>query len=339
MAVNRVLQVLFFLQSVALLGLIMHWSRNCDSCVILKTAMINQATGNMYSKATSVPFASTERGQLSNCTLNDILQRPGVVMLTITNLGFLDMTMNMLASVRRVGICVNTTIIAEDEKVYKYLHKKAKGDPAVHVAMTNSGLMQPGEVKRKNARTYFDLLKKRQGYFLSLLEQGFEVLFTDSDTFWFRDPFPYFQGDFDMSMMDTNSPYPTRTSRAQHCSGFIYMKPTDVTLLFVKEWIRSLKGKHIMDQIVMNKLLQADQPVHVNIKPLDIKLFPPGPTFYEFLAKNASYSAVVMHAATIHGHDEKVQKFKSSNMWLVNASSDELVAREQSLYVGPYTSN
>ncbi|XP_038044383.1 UDP-D-xylose:L-fucose alpha-1,3-D-xylosyltransferase MGP4-like [Patiria miniata] len=329
MDVARALKVMFFLQSLAVLVLIFHWSRKCNSCVILKTAMINQATGNVYSKATSVPFASTERGQLSNCTLQDILQRPGVVMLTTTNLGFLDMTMNMLASVRKVGICVNSTIIAEDEKVYQYLHKKAEGDPTVHVVMTNSGLMQTGEVKRKNARTYFDLLKKRQGYFLSLLEVGIEVLFTDSDTFWFRDPFPYFQGDFDMSMMDPRSPYPTRTSRAHYCAGFIYMKPTNVTLLFVKEWIRSLKGKNIMDQIEMNRLLQADKPVHVNIQPLDIKLFPPGPPFYEFLAKNASYSAVVMHAASIHGHDEKVRKFKSSNMWLVNASSDELVAREQ----------
>ncbi|XP_038044380.1 UDP-D-xylose:L-fucose alpha-1,3-D-xylosyltransferase 1-like [Patiria miniata] len=330
MAITRSLQVLFVLQTVVLFALIMYWSRKCDPCVIHKTAMINQATGNVYSKATNVPFArADERGRLSNCTLHDILQRPGVVMLTTTNLGFLDMTMNMLASVRRVGICVNTTIIAEDEKVYQYLHKKAQGDPAVHVVETNSGLMPSSELRRYKNRSYLDLTNKRQGYYFSLLELGFEILFTDSDTFWFRDPFPFFQGDFDMSMLDPRSPYPIRTSKSHFCSGFIYMKPTNVTLLFVKEWIQSLKKKRIMDQIMMNMLLQDDKPVHVNIKPLDIKLFPTGPPFYDFLAKNASYSAVVMHAASIHGHDEKVRKFKSSNMWLVNASSDELVAREQ----------
>ncbi|XP_022109305.1 UDP-D-xylose:L-fucose alpha-1,3-D-xylosyltransferase 1-like [Acanthaster planci] len=297
----------------------------------MKPAVKYEAVENI--KTSLFPAVGTrERGQLSNCTLQDIMKRQGVVMLTTTNLGYLDLSLNMLASIRKVGVCVNTTIIAEDKTVYKYLRSKAEGDPAVHVVMTNSGEVQSREVWSKDFINYFGLLKKRQRYFLSLLKQGLEVLFTDSDTFWFSDPFPYFQGDFDMSMVDQKSPYPTRALNASYCAGFIYLRPTNTTLQFVRKWIMSLEGKNIMDQFVMNRLLRADQPVHVKVHPLDIHLFPSGPKFYQLLEQNANYSAVVMHAASIHGHAAKVAKFRSSNMWLVNGTSEELLAREHSLH-------
>ncbi|XP_038045137.1 UDP-D-xylose:L-fucose alpha-1,3-D-xylosyltransferase 1-like [Patiria miniata] len=264
-----------------------------------------------------------KRGPLSNCSLADVRNRSGVVMLTTTNLGFMDMTLNMLKSIKLTKVCVNTTVIAEDQKCYRYLSERAEGDPAVHVVLTNSGESQSEELMRSSRRSYYALFNKRQEYVLSLLEQGLEVLFTDADTFWFRDPFPYFRGDFDMSMIDPRSPYPNRTEKSHYCAGFVYFKPTNVTVLFVNTWINAIKhndkiGRLLADQDQMNFLLRADQPVHVNVQPLDTNIFPWGPKFYELLAKKANYSTVVMHAASIHGHAAKVKKFKSSNMWLVD---------------------
>ncbi|XP_022109324.1 UDP-D-xylose:L-fucose alpha-1,3-D-xylosyltransferase MGP4-like isoform X2 [Acanthaster planci] len=248
--------------------------------------------------------------------------RPGVVMLSTTNLGFMDVTLNMLESIKRIGVCVNTTIIAEDQKCYRYLSKRAKADPAVHVVLTNSGESTSKEILRTQRRQYYALFNKRQKYVLELLEQGYEVLFSDADTFWFRDPFPYFKGDFDLSMIDSRSPYPLRTDKSNHCAGFVYFKPTNVSLQFVKAWIKAMadnekSGKLVADQGVMNFLLNTDQPVHVNIQPLDTNIFPWGPKFYTLLKRKANYSTVVMHAASIRGHAAKVEKFKSSNMWLV----------------------
>ncbi|XP_038072869.1 UDP-D-xylose:L-fucose alpha-1,3-D-xylosyltransferase 1-like [Patiria miniata] len=263
------------------------------------------------------------RGPLSNCSLADVKNRSGVVMLTTTNLGFMDMTLNMLESIKRTKVCVNTTVIAEDQKCYRHLSERAEGDPAVHVVLTNSGESTSKEILRTKRRSYYALFNKRQAYVLSLLEKGLEVLFTDADTFWFRDPFPHFKGDFDMSMIDPRSPYPTRTDKAHYCAGFAYFKPTNVSVLFVKAWIKAMKDnekakKLVADQSVMNYLLHNDEPVHVNVQPLDTNIFPWGPKFYELLAKKANYSTVVMHAASIRGHAAKVKKFKSSNMWLVD---------------------
>ncbi|XP_022079549.1 UDP-D-xylose:L-fucose alpha-1,3-D-xylosyltransferase MGP4-like isoform X2 [Acanthaster planci] len=267
-------------------------------------------------------------GPLSNCSLADVKMRPGVVMLTTTNFGFKDMTLNMLESIKRTGVCVNTTIIAEDQKCYRYLSQRAEGDPAVHVVLTNSGETTSKEIPRRQRKQYYALFNKRQEYFLGLLEQGYEVLFTDSDTFWFSDPFPYFKGDFDMSMIDPRSPYPTRTNRSHYCAGFAYFKPTNVTVRFVKAWIKTMRdndkiGRLLADQDVMNMLLRGDRPMHVNVQPLDTNIFPWGPKFYELLAKKANYSTVVMHAASIRGYAAKVTKFKSSNMWLVKTESSD----------------
>ncbi|XP_038045049.1 UDP-D-xylose:L-fucose alpha-1,3-D-xylosyltransferase MGP4-like isoform X1 [Patiria miniata] len=330
MASKHAYKLFFFMQSTVFLALLMYY------CYTPHPTMSHHCKQQAFIKAFDVVSLwrkKNARGPLSNCTFNDIMNRPGVVLLTTANLGFLDMTINMLASIKKIGICVYTVIVAEDKNVYRYLRRRTEIDPAIHVVMTDSGEVQSDLVMSTDHHRYFSLLKKRQGYILRLLDQNLEVLFTDSDTFWFQDPLPYFQGDFDMSMMDPRSPYPTRTNKSHYCAGFAYYKPTTVTLQFVKKWITFMEGKDYMDQSVMNKLLQEDQPVHVNIKPLDIKLFPPGPKFYEFLEKNASYSAVVMHAASIRGHDAKVRRFKSSNMWLVNKTSDELVALEHSLNV------
>ncbi|XP_038045140.1 UDP-D-xylose:L-fucose alpha-1,3-D-xylosyltransferase MGP4-like [Patiria miniata] len=273
-------------------------------------------------------ISSTEgvtRGRLSNCSLADIRKRSGIMLLTTTNFAFLDMTLNMIESIKRAGLCVNTTVIAEDQKCHQYLKDRFKEEPGVHVIMTNSGETRSQLIPRYT-REYFRFFNKRQSYILALLEKGLEVLFTDSDTFWFRDPFPYFQGDFDVSMMDSKSPYPTRTEKANFCAGFAYYKPTPVTIRFVKAWIRTIEnnektGKIRQDQGVMNTLLRTDDPVHVRVQPLDIKVFPDGPKFYSLLAKMANYSPVVMHAATIRGHEAKIEKLKSSNMWLVNITT------------------
>ncbi|XP_038077306.1 UDP-D-xylose:L-fucose alpha-1,3-D-xylosyltransferase MGP4-like [Patiria miniata] len=342
-ASDNVFKILFGMQSLAFIAFIIYLSQD-DHAVRPLSRLSNDCTcqdkhrQELHIKAVSHSINSTRsvnqtRGPLSNCSIYDVKSRPGVVMLTSTNLGFLDVTLNMLESIKRIGVCVNTTIVAEDQKCYHYLSKRAEDDPAVHVMLTNSGGTTEKEILRSQRRPYYALFNKRQEYILAFLERGYEVLFTDVDTFWFRDPFPYFEGNFDMSMIDPRSPYPNRTEKSHYCTGFAYFKPTDVSIKFVKAWIKSMKddlkrGRLLADQDVMNHLLRQDKPVHVNVQPLDTNIFPWGPKFYDLLEKKANYSTVMMHAASIRGHAAKVAKFKSSNMWLVNCTVEELISRE-----------
>ena len=265
--------------------------------------------------------SSTEgpRGTISNCTLADIEKRPGVVLLINTNTAYMDMTMNLLESIKRTGVCVNTTIVAEEKKAYQAMFNHAKNDPAIRIVKTDQG-----EASSKKlvlySREYRRLVNRRQKYILSLLEKGYEVFFTDVDTFWFRDPFSYFQGEFDMAMVDERSPYPTRLQKTSiHCAGLVYFKPTNKTLWFVKKWIQILthpKNK-ISDQGVLNHMLHEDIPVHVDIRQLPVKYFPHALVFYKPEWRKENNNPIIMHNVGVRGHDEKARKFKENNMWVL----------------------
>ncbi|XP_022103162.1 UDP-D-xylose:L-fucose alpha-1,3-D-xylosyltransferase 1-like [Acanthaster planci] len=316
--VNHIFKILFALLSAAVVLFIIIYSQN-------RSTPLTPARNDAETTGQNVPL--TNYGPLSNCSLADIKKRPGVVMLTTANLAFVDFVLNMLASVRRAGVCINTTVIAEDQTAYKVLHKYAMGDPAVHVRKTTSGEMDAIEHSRHTVTQYYGIMNKRQAYILALLEQGLEILFTNSDTFWFRNPFPYFEGNFDMFMRGTRSHYPTRrVKETRFCSGFIYLKPTNATVKFMREWVKIMDsnkkwGNYKPDQSVMIRLLQADKPKHVNVKMLDPNLFPWGPEFFNPSWPRKNHSTVVMHAASIHGHANKLTKFQEYGIWLVDVTN------------------
>ena len=266
------------------------------------------------------------RGALSGCTLTDLKKRPHVVLLTTTNTGYIDMTMNMLESIRRTGLCLNTSIVVEDQKAYRYLLKRAQGDPAICLRKTTLGESSPTTSKVLSG-PYRKLVNKRYFYILALLERGLDVFFSDVDTFWFRDPFSYFEGDFDMSFVDERSPYPYRLqTKSVHCAGLGYYKPTNKTLKFVRKWIEILQSKtnRRSDQGVLNYMLHKDIPMRVDISPLPLTHFPHGLIFYNTEWRKKNNDTIIQHNVGFPTHEIKVQKYKENNMWLVgNFMMDE----------------
>ncbi|XP_022082415.1 UDP-D-xylose:L-fucose alpha-1,3-D-xylosyltransferase 3-like [Acanthaster planci] len=263
------------------------------------------------------------RGDISGCTLADIRMRPGVMLLVNTNTGYMDMTLNLLESIKRTGVCVNTTIVAEEEKAYQTMLSHAQGDPAIKVVKTDQGEADPGKLVLYS-REYRRLVNRRHRYILSLLEKGYEVFFTDVDTFWFQDPFSYFQGEFDMALVDERSPYPTRLQKKSlHCAGLVYFKPTKKTLQFVKKWIQILadpKNK-VSDQGVLNRMMHDDIPVRVDVRQLPVKYFPHALVFYKPEWRKENNDPIIMHNVGVRGHDAKAKKFRENNMWLVKTTS------------------
>ena len=271
---------------------------------------------------TAAPTSPTTR--LSDCTVEDVRKRPGVIVLTTTNTGFLDILLNLLESIKRTGVCPNVTIIAEDPQAYAFLLGISSGQPGLNVLKTSSGFMTPQKLMF-GTKVYKELVNKRAEYLLSFLEKGLEVMFTDTDTFWFRDPFPYFQGDFDVAMLDELLNYPERNPTSRFCAGLAYFKPTERTLRFVREWVRRMKGdkkkKRTPDQDVMNNMLLHDQPVHMEVRSLKPSFFPKGKLFYNNKWRRVNNNTAVMHSSMILGHDKKVTYYKEHNMWLPIASN------------------
>ena len=248
------------------------------------------------------------------CTQAEINNRPNTIVLTTTNAGFLDVTENMLESIKITRACPNITVIAEDKESYQALSTRAKSQPGLHVQITDSG-ETTSEKLMVNTAVYNQLVNKRPAYVLSFLEKGYEVLFIDGDTYWFRDPFEDFQGNFDIAM---HNEYPS--NQMGFCDGFAYYRPTENTLLFVKQWVRLLKTskKGIPDQLVMHHLISGNKIPGLKIKTLNPYNYPDGKKY--FLTKgwrDLHNNTTVLHLSYILGHNNKVTKLKKYSMWVI----------------------
>ncbi|XP_022089110.1 UDP-D-xylose:L-fucose alpha-1,3-D-xylosyltransferase-like [Acanthaster planci] len=267
-----------------------------------------------HSVKASNQIESVAKSSSLPCTLGHDGRHDGVILLTTTNAGFQDMTTNMLESIRRVRICPNITIIAEDEQSYKYLTDKV-ASPGVHIQKTDSGVMTSDRL-RVYGRVYIQFVKKRARYILNFLNKGYDVLFTDVDTFWFQDPFPDFRGNFDIAMRQEAPP---SSLTPVFCNGFGYYRATENTLAVVREWVRLMSTTHkkTMDKDVLNLVIKNRKPA-VRMKSLDSVKYPDGRVFRDkgWVKKRAN-TTVVLHLSSVFGHNSKLKKLKDNGLWLI----------------------
>ncbi|XP_033624314.1 UDP-D-xylose:L-fucose alpha-1,3-D-xylosyltransferase 1-like isoform X2 [Asterias rubens] len=245
------------------------------------------------------------------CTASDLQRRSGTILLTTTNSAYLDFTENWLESIRRTRACPNISVVTEDDQAFNYLSNKTMA--GLNVLMTQTAKSTTGKLVF-NTKEYKKFVNKRQGYILDLLEQGWEVLFSDVDTFWLRDPFLFFQGNFDMALEEDNH------EPASYCAGFVYFRPTERTMQFVKEWIRFMANDKTMkpDQVVMNIMIRRKVIAGLKLRVLDSNKFPNGKLFFDDEWRKDKKDFVVVHNNWIVGHDPKVERFRNCSMWLVD---------------------
>ncbi|XP_038058207.1 UDP-D-xylose:L-fucose alpha-1,3-D-xylosyltransferase 3-like [Patiria miniata] len=243
---------------------------------IIKRKLVGNATtgkmGNASVQGSTVISASSTTSLF--CSPADIERRSATVVLTTTNAGYLDVTENMLESIKRTRACPNITVIAEDEPSYQRLTQRIQSQPGLHVQRSPLGATESKSLKL-HSPDYNRLVSRRPWYVLKLLEKGYDVLFVDSDTFWFRDPFKDFQGDFDIAMHNE------KVDVAAFCDGFAYYRPTENSIRFVTEWVHSLdKNKHSADQIIMNQLISRKLFPRLKIKTLNETNYPDGKKYF-----------------------------------------------------------
>eukprot|EP00270_Netrium_digitus_P014890 TRINITY_DN5144_c0_g1_i1.p1 TRINITY_DN5144_c0_g1~~TRINITY_DN5144_c0_g1_i1.p1 ORF type:complete len:400 (-),score=86.39 TRINITY_DN5144_c0_g1_i1:192-1214(-) len=119
---------------------------------------------------------------------------------------------------------------------------------------------------------YLNLMWYRLTTNLRILELGFDIIFTDNDILWFRNPLPFFGGDFDMYIACDR--YKEEESLAN--GGFYFVRSNERTLKFFRYWISShqrFPGFH--DQGVLNEILplyDAHSKMDIGLR---LKLLPP----------------------------------------------------------------
>ncbi|KNA08308.1 hypothetical protein SOVF_163760 [Spinacia oleracea] len=100
---------------------------------------------------------------------------------------------------------------------------------------------------------YLKMMWRRIDFLRSVLEMGYNFVFTDADIMWFRDPFPHFFPDADFQIACDHFSGDSFTVHNRPNGGFNYVKSNNRSIEFYKFWYSSQEnypGYH--DQDVLN---------------------------------------------------------------------------------------
>ncbi|GAV75378.1 Nucleotid_trans domain-containing protein [Cephalotus follicularis] len=102
---------------------------------------------------------------------------------------------------------------------------------------------------------YLDMMWRRTNFLASILEMGYNFVFTDTDIMWLQDPFRYFFQDADFQIACDQFNGNSYDKNNSPNGGFMYVKSNNRTIQFYKFWCSSRKnypGKN--EQDVFNKI-------------------------------------------------------------------------------------
>ncbi|KAA8521037.1 hypothetical protein F0562_011675 [Nyssa sinensis] len=141
-------------------------------------------------------------------------------------------------------------IVALDQKAYSRclaLHPHC-------YSLTTDGIDFSGEAYFMTG-DYLKMMWRRIDFLHSVLELGYDFVFTDADIMWFQDPFPHFYPDADFQIACDNFWGNSYDLNNRPNGGFNYVKSSNRTVDFYKFWYTSSEaypGLH--DQDVLNKI-------------------------------------------------------------------------------------
>lgn len=199
----------------------------------------------------------------------------------------------------------NLVVIAMDHKAYVHCL-------AVHpycYDLNSEGSESSDDEAFFMTTEYLNLIWKRLDFLRTVLNLGYNLIFTDADIIWFRDPFPRFFPDSDFQI--TCDFYGGNSSDILNNapnSGFTYVKSNNKTILFYDFWYTSRErfpNQH--DQDVFNHIKTDAYVTEIG---LQIKLFDTK-YFGGFCQPSTDLNAVcTMHANCCVGIDNKIYDLK-----------------------------
>ncbi|XP_030845843.1 UDP-D-xylose:L-fucose alpha-1,3-D-xylosyltransferase-like [Strongylocentrotus purpuratus] len=239
--------------------------------------------------------------------------RPRIILAT-TNKAFLDFTENWIESLKRCNVRDHVTIIAEDPSTYEILAKR--NDINLELLLTSKTNLPDSDLAF-GSQDYLRLVNKRPNYILRYLQRGTDVLFSDVDTVWLKNPLPFFEDGYDLYF--GRDIYDDQTKPDLVCAGFVYYRATKATIDLIVKWIQRIHARpEIPDQQLLNHLLRNRTIRNtLKLKYLDQRQFPNGNDYFnvEWREKHANIEPIVVHNNWIKGHDIKIERFKNASMW------------------------
>ncbi|KAG8634843.1 uncharacterized protein At4g15970 [Manihot esculenta] len=155
---------------------------------------------------------------------------------------------------------------------------------------------------------YLKMMWRRIDFLRSVLEMGYNFVFTDADIMWFRDPFPRFYTDADFQIACDHFTGSSVNLENRPNGGFNYVKSNNRSIEFYKFWYSSQEtypGYHDQDVLNFIKFDTFVEDIGLKMRFLDTAYFG------GFCEPSKDLSLVcTMHANCCYGLDSKLHDLR-----------------------------
>eukprot|EP00898_Chlorokybus_atmophyticus_P005665 jgi/Chlat1/609/Chrsp103S01035 len=276
------------------------------------------------------------------------------VVLLSANMAYTDFLFNWVCCVRRLHERIKFMVLTQDRQLYKHLRRTTS---LISVDGTLLGINSTSSFSNLDTPNFIRITFMKLKAVQSLLELGYDVLFTDADICWLEDPFQYIQPDIAFQF-STDFVWKRNTKVVDHHAqygsfiantGFYFMKAVPQTAAFLEhvqlnccsagndQLVLNIALKHWLDsklavQIPLNSgnastyiTMQGLQRSNaLSVQYLDPVSFPSGfDFFYEGkmqltrLMRESNKSVAAVHVTWTVGHDAKVALLRTAKLWHV----------------------
>jgi len=253
------------------------------------------------------------------------------IVLVAVNQAYYDFFLNWATYYHAAGCKYPVHVYAEDAGVMQLLrHSPPPGlDITVRTVKSRANM---GDAFQYGSKGFGLLMAARATRILAVLEEGYNIIFADTDTVWLDDPLKWAKGDYHIwTQIDTDS---YEGFRPYYCPGQIIATATEPVIAVMREWERRLKNAQT-NQMLYNVAVHKFGPkAGLRHAPLPRQQFPSGKLYFEkkheiekVSASAANYDrtlAVTVHNNYIQGHDAKLARFKKFGLWKGPKKADEL---------------
>eukprot|EP00898_Chlorokybus_atmophyticus_P001777 jgi/Chlat1/25/ChrspC230497S00735 len=276
------------------------------------------------------------------------------VVLLSANMAYLDLLINWVCCMRRLHEGIKFMVLTQDRQLHRHLRQNTT---LISVDGTLLGVNSTSSYSNLDTPDFIQITFMKLKAVHSLLELGYDVLFTDADICWLEDPLQYirpdisfqfstdFVGNWSSMMADYSAPFGSFVVN----TGFYFMKALPQTATFLAD-VKLNCCSTGNDQSVLNRVLnqwlgsklavqiptnagnvsmyvtaQGLRPDNVlSAQYLDPVCFPSGQDFFyhrkpEWMraSRKLNKTAVAVHVTWTIGHDAKVATLRTAKMWHV----------------------
>lgn len=188
-------------------------------------------------------MSATNRANISALvTLADARKADNRLLIAFSDVNYLGVLLNWLIAIHQLGIR-NYLVVSLDEKIHAFL--TARGFPSTLI-----GLDGP----------LHQLWHHRLVVLRELCAHGIDVIHSDNDAMWLRNPIPdFFSGDADDLVVSQGTVWPDDVLLRQGfvlCCGLFYLRSNNATVGLLDAMLRDIVTTND-DQISLNRLISA----------------------------------------------------------------------------------